>query len=121
MIVKLFELRDAGTFIPIFAFRCRPDEDNTSEQYLLRRSGFGVWGPWVIMGRLECNSPDRSCTYEKFSWGMCPRTFITAHRYIEEHFDELESGSVVDVEFILGETKEAKVSENEPLHDLPQS
>ena len=35
-----------------------------------------------------------------------------AHHYIQEHFDELHDGDVVDVEFILGETKAPKVSES---------
>ena len=34
-----------------------------------------------------------------------------AHAYIAGHFEELESGAVIDVEFILGETAEAKKSE----------
>lgn len=33
------------------------------------------------------------------------------NQYIIEHFDELESGDVVDVEFIVGETTEQKKSE----------
>jgi len=36
---------------------------------------------------------------------------LNAHKYIKEHWDELRSGSVVDVEFILGESKEPKASE----------
>jgi hypothetical protein len=109
--LKLFELRDAATFIPIFAFRCRPS--NQPEGYLLRRSGFGTVSPCVIMGRLECSGTDRNCTYDKYSWGENPRTFGTAHAYIEEHFDEMASGQVIDVEFILGETAQPKRSEAE--------
>lgn len=36
---------------------------------------------------------------------------VEAHRYIESYFDKLNSGDVIDVEHILGETKEPKVSE----------
>lgn len=35
-----------------------------------------------------------------------------AHQFIEDHFDELNDGEVVDVQFILGETKVPKVSES---------
>jgi hypothetical protein len=34
-----------------------------------------------------------------------------AHQWIEGHFHKLESGAVVDVEFILGETTEPKPGE----------
>ena len=34
-----------------------------------------------------------------------------AHNYIIEHWHELKDGDVVDVQFILGETKAPKVSE----------
>jgi len=36
---------------------------------------------------------------------------LKAHEYIEKCFDELESGAVVDVEYILGETNKMKQSE----------
>jgi hypothetical protein len=36
---------------------------------------------------------------------------VEAHRYIEENWNALSDGDVIDVEFILGETKEKKISE----------
>jgi len=33
------------------------------------------------------------------------------HLHLEKHFEELPSGSVIDVEFILGETAQPKISE----------
>lgn len=109
MKLKLLELRDHATFIPIFAFRCR--EENEAQRYLLSRAGFGPRGDsrCVIVGRLECAGVSRNCTYDPFSWN--DRTFTTAHRYIEEHFDELHDGQVIDVEFILGESISEKLSE----------
>ena len=38
-----------------------------------------------------------------------------AHNYVLDHFDELEDGDVVDVEFILGETEVKKTSERLPF------
>lgn len=121
MRVKFFELRDAATFIPIFAFRARPDGHITdSEAFLLRRSGFGATSECVIVGRLECSGIDRNCTYDPYSWGG--RTYLVAHQFIEQHFDELESGSVIDVEFILGERSSPKVSEAfDPLQAIAQA
>jgi hypothetical protein len=37
----------------------------------------------------------------------------TAHAYIEEKWDELGSGVVIDVEYILGETRTYKASERQ--------
>jgi len=39
------------------------------------------------------------------------RTMCVACDYIGTHFDDLKEGAVIDVEFILGETKEPKVPE----------
>lgn len=110
MKIKLFELRDKATFIPIFAFRARAETDFTEqENYLFRRSGFSFENDCVILGRLECAGVARNATYDPFAWN--DRTFTVAHQYIREHFDELPVGSVIDVEFILGESSAPKESE----------
>lgn len=131
MNLKYFELRDRHTFIPIFAFRARPRSHREgggaandppdfpshqryiAERYLLARAGYGPDGSsdCVVIGRLGCELPAHSeCTHDPYAHNS-PRTFTVAHEYLVKHFDELESGAVIDVEFILGETKEAKVSE----------
>jgi len=43
-------------------------------------------------------------------WGT-ERTKLISHKYICEHWDELKSGDVVDVEYILGIRDEPKTSE----------
>jgi len=106
MNVKLFELRDRATFIPVFAFR--PSSDDEGEQYLLLRAGFEA-SSHIILGRLECSGINANCTYDAYAWGG--RTFPVAHRFIAEHFEELPSGAVIDVEFILGEKSDYKASE----------
>lgn len=50
--------------------------------------------------------------YDSFNWSNA-RTMHVAHEYLKEHFDDLESGAVIDVEFILGETETPKRSERE--------
>lgn len=128
MNLKLFELRDRSTFIPIFAFRCRPasyaeggaDKDtppdfpsfqrSAAERYLLRRCGY-IEGDQVMLGRLDAEDARFSqCCCDPYGHGDS-RTFTAAHEYIEAHWDELVSGAVIDVEFILKETAVAKVSE----------
>lgn len=108
---KLFELRDRATFIPIFAFRNRvilqhadgweihhQTTQETREDWLLRRAGFGSQSQHLV-------------TVADVPIAGNPRTYGVAHKYIEEHWNDLRSGDVIDVEFILGETKTKKRSE----------
>ena len=54
---------------------------------------------------------DQRASSDPYYWGN--RTMTTAHVYIEQHWDRIEDGSVIDVEFILKETKAPKISERE--------
>lgn len=103
--IKLFEIRDRATFIPVFAFRTFPKISSPEEAYLWRRSGYGE-DSLIMLGRLDAYG----CQFDPFEWPHI-RTMTTAHQYIENHFDELASGDVIDVEFILGEKPEKKISE----------
>lgn len=108
--IKLFEIRDRATFIPVYAFRARPlTPDNEAERYLLARAGYGPVGDseCVIVGRLA----GHGAQCDPFEWQTGARTLTTAHQFIEAHFDELETGAVIDVEFILGETSAPKITE----------
>lgn len=65
--------------------------------------------PLVIMTKLDAkNEP---ANYSPYGWLLGSRTFPVAHSFIENNWDELKDGDVIDVEFILGETAEKKVSE----------
>lgn len=116
METKLFELRDRGTFIPIIAtLMC---SDDPAEVYLLRRTGYSgecpkksllpFLHPLILLDRLTGGCSDCDPHSEH---GGGKRTFPTAHQYIQDHWSELVSGQVIDVEFILGETDHPKVSE----------
>lgn len=126
MITKAFEIRDRATFIPVIATKMTPTVlppvDQTindwhksaeAERYLLRRSGYSAdfTDYCVIVCRMEASGVARNATYDPYTWGAGDRTFCVAHKHIIEHWDELESGAVIDVEFILGETTEPKKSE----------
>lgn len=54
---------------------------------------------------------DQRATSDAYEWNS--RTMQVAHDYVWNNFDSLCDGDVVDVEFILGITKTAKVSERE--------
>jgi len=99
METKTLEIRDAATFIPVLAMQVSGDDG-----YLVRRAGYG--NPIVILMRLNgCDAH-----YNPMEWNN-GRTLQVAHKHIEEHWDELESEMVIDVEYIMGVTNEPKISE----------
>ena len=107
MIVKAFEIRDSMTFIPVVGISLCPKDGK--QQYLLARAGFGTTPQeqirFVVLFKLIGNMQ----TYDPLVWN--DRTMTTAHRHIRDNFEKLESGEVIDVQYILGETKEVKQSE----------
>jgi hypothetical protein len=106
MIAKALEIRDEGTFIPALAIDMNPTND--LQRYLLRRCGYPCDGrPNIILTRLDGNG--RHAFNDPYEYG--DRTWRHAHFWIIDHWHELKDGDVVDVEFILGETKQRKVSE----------
>lgn len=126
---KLFEIRDSGTFIPVIASLMRGlnafgtqmngdvleikvcDGGTPEERYLLRRAGYSESSkPLVLLCRLDACGQQGAASYDPYSWGMA-RTMGTAQEYICQHWGELESGEVIDVECILGETSSKKQSE----------
>jgi hypothetical protein len=107
METKLFEVRDRATLIPVIAIRL--GGDNESERYLLARVGYGRTSEeqqdYILYAGLEYFDM-QSDPYKQTN-----RTRHESHKYIHEHWDELSSGDVIDVEFILGETDVKKESE----------
>lgn len=99
--VKLIELRDCATFIPAIAISVQSPEDG----FLVRAAGYGH-NRTVLFGRLDGNGKLNCDPYE---WR--DRTWSVAHHWLEEHWDELKSEDVVDVEFILAETPQPKRSQ----------
>lgn len=129
MQVKIFELRDRGTFIPIFAFRVRSDvmdglpqriaraqgaeaaapfwKAGHRQDALIRRAGYGNQEDGLVMvGALAGGH----CHYDEFRFGGA-RTYHTAVLHIRENWDTLEDGAVICVEHILGERDAPKPSE----------
>jgi len=103
MEIKLIEVRDRGTFIPALAIRVTSTGDVAGD-WLLRRGGFSLNGASIILIRLT----DCEAQYDPYDWAN--RTMQTAHVWLLEHFEQIESGAVVDVEH-MGETPAPKVSE----------
>jgi len=109
MIAKTFEIWDRGTFIPALAVRLDPSCEE--DRYLLARAGFGSnkesQGKFTILFHLERDVGH----WDVYHWDTSERTMPQAHLYIENRFDDLKSGQVIDVQVILGETTEPKKSE----------
>jgi hypothetical protein len=95
------EIRDRATFIP--AFLTVMVADNPEQSYLLRRCG---WDGGVVLTRMD-NSKGAS---DPYSW-TGSRTMTVAHDWLNANYGSVKDGDVIDVEFILGETTERKVSE----------
>lgn len=111
MIAKTFEILDRHTFTVGLAVKLEPGSEK--DRYLLARAGFGVeprtQATYVQLVQIKGGGGRSAC--DPYDWG--DRTWRTAHQHIIENFDRLESGAVIDVEFILGETDEPKRSEVE--------
>lgn len=100
MEVKILELRDEGTFIPLLCINLG-QADNEPQRYLMRRVGYPLDGlPNIAIVHLQCGN-DRITNDPYQQEG---RTYPVGHHYIIDHWNELKDGSVVDVRFILGET-----------------
>lgn len=111
MQVKAFEILDKSTFIPALGISMTPDA--MIEVYLLRRSGYSITDRLVLLCRMDSNGAvPHQASYDVYGWGGA-RTMSVAHDYIAKNWDKLRSGDVIDVEFILGETKTPKKSERE--------
>lgn len=107
MEVKILEIRDIGTMIPVICINM--NSTSAIQHWHLRRVGYPCdWNPNIAIAHLSadgtpfCNDP--------FQW-RGSRTWHVAHDYIIKKWEELKDGDVVDVQFILGETSAPKTSE----------
>jgi hypothetical protein len=120
MQTKILEIRDEGTFIPVLCIDMNPaldfrldallkeDGHNEAQRYHLRRCGYPCDGePNIAITHLSAGG--QPCWNDPYGWK--DRTYAVAHSYIIGHWEDLKDGDVIDVQFILGETSEKKVSE----------
>ncbi|MCA1799907.1 MAG: hypothetical protein LC687_00310 [Actinobacteria bacterium] len=104
--VKMFEVRDAATFIPVMATKLNVVSDS-QEDWLLHRGGFAKFEQYILYTSLVGHN--YKTFYDPFD--HTSRTHHYAHLYIHEHWGELGSGDVIDVEFIMKQTERPKTSE----------
>lgn len=96
MEIKLFELRDEGTHIPIFAFST--NSHATRESLIFQRAGFLKGSGLIIMGALT--GTEQSYDPDQWEGG---RSMRIIHQYLCKHWDDLRSGDLLDVRYIMGE------------------
>jgi hypothetical protein len=102
--VKFFQVRDAGTHIPVMCVMVLANDADDSRE--LRRAGFGKGTSYFLLTNLiGCQT-----RYDPFGWDD-DHTMGTAQRHISEHWPSLGTGDVIDCEFIRGEATTCKVAE----------
>jgi hypothetical protein len=116
--IKIVEIRDRGTLIPALAIRILPS--NETELFLFKHCGYGFRHTCIMLVPIE--APWHSARSSDEWSDRSARTMATAHKWIEENFDNIENCQVVDVEFILKEKeKPCKSFIFEELNNLPFS
>ena len=109
MQVKILEVRDRATFIPMLCVDMN-DPANEAQRWYLRRVGYPLDGrPNIAMTHLRASGDP--LWNDPYGWRSGDRTYPVAHEYIIEHWAELQDGDVVDVEWIEGERETPKTSE----------
>ena len=104
---KFLEIRDAATRIPVLAMKMQGETP-------IETAYFEICG-WDDMGEdnviLLKISGIPELIFDPSYFKDIDRTIFNAHTYIQKNFDKLNNGDVVDVQFILGETKIIKTAE----------
>ena len=101
--VKLFEVRDSMTRIHVMAVRFHILGScllSGQDEWNLRSAGWGIDQHPIYVLKLQGERVGAHC--EPYGWQ--DRTMTAAHEHIQSKWDELESGDVLDVRFIIGET-----------------
>ena len=112
---KTFEIRDSGTFIPVIAVLLQSGMED-KDAYLLGRAGLNRRGSYTVF-ILKMNNDKGTMDSNKWDGAPFVRTMPVAHKYIEDNWHKLESGQVIDVEYIQGERSAPKLSEMEQEND----
>ena len=111
MEVILVEIRDSMTFIPAMVIRLDPRDE--TERYLLGRAGYGMTrtdqSGYIILCKLDGDK--LAAQHDPYEWAHTGRTMQVAHDWLLKHWPEIDTGAVIDVQFILGETAQPKQSE----------
>lgn len=93
---KLIEVRNTCTCIVVLATKLTSEE--ARERAMLRRCGYGLNDPMILITDIS----SLSTAYSQYDWNN--RSMFTAHQYIKDNWDKIETGDTVDVPMIRGES-----------------
>lgn len=106
MTCKTIEIRDRATCIPALLVRLDPADER--DRALLARAGYGPSPACQSSFVLLIDLTDAPSDPFQHGGG---RTLRLAHLHVQDAFEVLENGQVVDVEYLEGETAAPKRSE----------
>ena len=111
MLNKLFEIRDSMTLVPALAIQLETSTE--PERWLLSRAGYGLTSTehsdYIMLMPVEGGAGQ--VFTDPFGWDSGTRTMRIAHQFILDNWEQLKTGDVIDVEFIIGESTEMKLSD----------
>jgi len=101
METKFIEIRDSMTFIPALALKM-----DGNDSWLAWRAGYSKTQDYILLMHLN----QLEATYDPYKWSN-GRTMFQAHKWLQDNWDSVEDGGMVDVEHILGEKQEQSTTE----------
>jgi hypothetical protein len=105
MQVKLFEVKDRCTTYSVMAVK--HVGETAKEQWLLNRVGLTEGNGYPVqLTNLEGGETKR----DAWKWVDEGRTLVQAHLHIIKAWDTLNSGDVIDVEYLLDEVDQPRES-----------
>lgn len=100
--IKTVEIRDRATCIPAFAIKMIASDEK--ELFLFKHCGYrSINDACILLVSIE--APWHSARHWDEWQNRSGRTMPIAHKWIEENFDTIKTGDVIDVEFILNEVE----------------
>ena len=109
MNVKLFEVRDRATLIPVMATQLTAA--NEAERKLLQHAGYGDsvldHQEYILVGDIDGGGGE--CHSDPFKHKL--RELREAHQYILDNWYGLDHGSVIDLEYIRHEKPQPSISD----------
>lgn len=122
---KLIEIRDYGTCM--IALAVCPDAPNllhrqegaakkdreclAAERWAWERSGYPSERRYVLLYPIDPDVAAGGYGHKAYDSQYQDRTWTTTHEWLIQHFDEIDSGAVLDVRVILGETEMPAISD----------
>jgi len=105
MEVKVLEVRDKMTFMPVLAIWFNTTDSR--EHWLLHRAGFHTPTDYLMVAPL---TDLHRATTDPFDHSNA-RTMRTLHQHLYDHWSTIKTGDLIDIEVVLGEKTTPKVSE----------